>query len=299
MLSYDKWKLLNESIGRPTVLGFGSQKQVLGIQGSRIKESGCGCAEGTCECGSKMEDEDDDMEDDEEDAEGVDIGDYDDEVDADAESTDDMDSDMDSDMEDDMEDDEDHMGHSKKHMDADMEDDEDHMEDDEDDMEDDEDDMEDDEDDMEDDEDDMGEEGPKPPAMESKLKSHMPPEDEWWKSVKSMIGNMTPSGDLIKEDLGMDPTGFSGPIANFIRRMNAALKEEDFTKIASRGRELDLLEQVVHPMITALMEKFNMSAGQVGTSLRKIASQVEKELTDKSDSEKSAGMPTSDMPGAW
>ena len=166
-------------------------------------------------------------------------------------------------------------------------------------MEDDEDDMEDDEDDMEDDEDDMGEEGPKPPAMESKLKSHMPPEDEWWKSVKSMIGNMTPSGDLIKEDLGMDPTGFSGPIANFIRRMNAALKEEDFTKIASRGRELDLLEQVVHPMITALMEKFNMSAGQVGTSLRKIASQVEKELTDKSDSEKSAGMPTSDMPGAW
>jgi hypothetical protein len=47
------------------------------------------------------------------------------------------------------------------------------------------------------------------------------------------------------------------------------------------------------------MDKFNMSAGTVGSELRKIAAKVEKELTAKSDAEKSAGMSPSDMPGAW
>jgi hypothetical protein len=192
MLSYDKWKLLNESLGS-TVLGLG-RTQSLGLI-SNIP----GLQEKTCGMGEYDEPEEGDGENPRMDFE-VDLEDTDDPEAGEEESEEET---MDVEDEDD-----------------DDEEEEDEYEDDEDDDDDDEDEESDEEEEFSDEdgevdmdseteeEDEVGDDDEnmdmmrqlkalKPESATNKGKSLA--EAEWWKSVASMIGTMTPNGNIVFE----------------------------------------------------------------------------------------------------
>ena len=219
MLSYDKWKLLNESLGRTgNNLGIHTPKSLGIISNQYLPSENDGSNLEECGCKTKKklklkEDEDYDMEDENEDTEDVE------DVEVDAEEFDDEDGDetvdlhaelSDEDMEDEDEDMEDE--------DEDMEDEDEDMEDE--DMEDE--DMEDEDEDMEDEDEDMEEMHPSHKHMEmpeaKKLPKGMISETAWWTSVKSMIGNMSPNGD-IKTESTAAPAGEDAELDEMLDRV--------------------------------------------------------------------------------
>jgi len=204
MLSYDKWKLLNETLGGSTVLGLGRNNS-LGLISNipTLQEKSCGANE----CGEGMDGEDDDEE--FEDS-AVDIEDY---TDGDAdeeeseEETDEYEDGVDSEEEteeDEYEDDTDDED-DEDDEDSDEEEETDYVADEDEEYEDGED--EDEVEDVEVETDDVGVDNAGKTKMKPDGSKLVPPndgdkpvkeseEDAWWKSVTNQIGIMDNSGNI-------------------------------------------------------------------------------------------------------
>jgi hypothetical protein len=211
MLSYDKWKILNESLGS-TVLGLG-RKQALGLISNipGIAEPAVNEREGCAECG-EADEVDDEGEDLSADA-AVDLEDYGDEYtgDADEVETEVEDEDMEDDVEDEDYEDEEEYDDETEGEDEDFEDEEE-VESDEEYEEDDDTDgnkeYEDEDVEFEDEDSDsdteVSELGMDTQSNENTAKKNgMISEKEWWKSVTNQIGQMTPNGDIQITEAGV------------------------------------------------------------------------------------------------
>jgi hypothetical protein len=266
MLSYDKWKLLNESLGS-TVLGLG-QRQSLGLV-SNIPT----LQEKSCEMGEYDDAEEDDEEDDSEGEYEVDLEDYDD-PDANVEEVEEED--------DEVEDDEEGEDDEEEDDDDDDDDDEDYGDEDED--EDEEEEYVDDEEekmstDPETEEDLEVDDSDDGMSAMMQLKALKPEstkvagkdlkEVEWWKSVSSMIGTMTPSGNIV-----------------FEANKNKVVKEEE-VEVEVKEKEEPKMGNVAQTAMSRL-ERYltgnklrNISAKNIQTLLRALLSHI-LENNDKS-----------------
>jgi hypothetical protein len=223
MLSYDKWKLLNEALGGSTVLGLG-QKQSLGLV-SNIP----GIAEGQwgekdcAECGE-------DSEDGEEEVDGaVDLEDYSDEYDDTQEIEDEVDAE-DEEVDDDEEDEEEvYDDETEGEDDDDMPEEEVEEEEDEEESDSDGDEEWEDEDVEYEDEDSDGDPTNSEMGMgtgtyeNKKSGDKIISESDWWQSVTNQIGKMTPSGNIIIEEMGPEslsglPADLKGALQNYLRK---------------------------------------------------------------------------------
>lgn len=208
MLSYDKWKMLNESLGS-TVLGLG-RKQSLGLVSNipgiaepQISERDH-CPTGECGEADQMDDEGDDLESDA----AVDLEDYSDEYD-DTEAVEEEEDTEEDDVEDDDYEEEEEYDDETEGEDEefdDEEEDEEEVEDEEDDDTDGNKEYEDEDVEFEDEDSDgdteTGELGMDTQSNESKKnKNGMISESDWWASVTSQIGQMSPSGDISINEL--------------------------------------------------------------------------------------------------
>jgi len=305
MLSYDKWKMLNESLGRAT-LGI-SQRPSLGlISNMRVPVQQEGWNEDDGEPESEMSDH------------PVDMGDYDDETGGDEMPAHKKHlSHMDGDDSDDFGDEEDGVpedGDDEVSDDAEtgpsMDDssDEDDSDDD-DDFGDDEDDVEEDDDEFEDSDGDEvdvhamdkhGEDGDeeemevseKPAMGESKkLPKHMLSEKDWWASVKNMVGQVQPNGAIknesllltLDEPLDVPPTNsqeFTGIIKNIVDKFEINKGKLD---TATKAKNIGLLEYFVKTLARSLHHEKGVTYASIKNMLRKFIDSLPDEEEDKKD----------------
>lgn len=271
MLSYDKWKLLNETLGGSTVLGL-SQKQSLGLVSNipgiaegQWSEKGCG--EGD--------------EDGEEEVDGaVDLEDYSDEYDDTEEIEDEVDAEDEEIDDDDEEDEEEYDDETEGEEDDDMPEEEEEDEEDEEESDSDGDEEWEDEDEEYEDEDSDGdptnsEMGMGTGTYETKRSGDkVITESDWWQSVTNQIGKMTPSGNVIIEEMGPEslsglPADLKGALQNYLR------KDKGDTAEASQMQIKKFLKTMLELAFEPIMSGENkMPAGLV-------ASLVKKELNDK------------------
>ena len=278
MLSYDKWKLLNESLGS-TVLGLG-RTQSLGLI-SNIP----GLQEKTCGMGEYGEPEEGDGENPDMDFE-VDLEDTDDPEADEEESEEET---MDVEDEDEGEDDEEEDEYEDETEDEDEDEDEDEESDEEEEFSD-----EDGEVDMDsetEEEDEVGDDDEnmdmmrqlkalKPESATNKGKSLA--EAEWWKSVASMIGTMTPNGNIVfeaneneKEEaeekkVKADPA-ITGAVKTALSRMQGAL---DLRKVENISPQK--VKALVRALLAYILEHNRKTPT---TTVRKLFMDALKEYT--------------------
>jgi hypothetical protein len=284
MLSYEKWKMLNESLGR-TTLGLTQTPKIGGIISNIHVPQGQEANEGWED--NELDGEEEDMDD-----KGVDLGDYHDEVGHEDEegSEEEMDSDDDMGDEDSMEDDDD----MEEDDSDDMGDEEEVEEDDSDDMGD-EDSMEDDDDMEKDDSDDMGDEEMEvdvvrksAPSMgmgmgETKKKNgQILSESDWWSSVKGMIGQVQPNGAIKTEDslpfgnYDDDKPSYTGAVKNVVDRF---AKIHEKLETMSKSKNLDLMKDLVGDIVEVLHSEKGMSKGQIINKLKEIVNEMTSDQT--------------------
>jgi hypothetical protein len=271
MLSYDKWKLLNETLGGSTVLGL-SQKQSLGLVSNipgiaegQWSEKGCG--EGD--------------EDGEEEVDGaVDLEDYSDEYDDTEEIEDEVDAEDEEIDDDDEEDEEEYDDETEGEEDDDMPEEEEEDEEDEEESDSDGDEEWEDEDEEYEDEDSDGdptnsEMGMGTGTYETKRSGDkVITESDWWQSVTNQIGKMTPSGNVIIEEQEEEevevlfnklPSDVRGPMRSFISRLNPEAGEQ-----AGRSQLFEMLETLMEIALNPMIHK-GINKSQVASALLKIA----------------------------
>jgi hypothetical protein len=294
MLSYEKWKMLNESLGR-TNLGL-AQRPSLGLISNMHTQTGAETNEGW---------EDDELDRGEEDHgdKAVDLGDYHDEMKSSDEDMEDSDDMGDEDMED-----SDDMGDEDMEDSDDMDDEDMEDSDDMDDEEDDEfSDEEDDEIDMhaekmsddhgdEEEVDDIEERPTHRMGMgeNKKLPKGMLSESDWWASVKGMVGHVEPNGKIINEigpigmltnrpeDQGDEYGDYPSSMKPIFNKYDDVLEKDLLDKV-SKNKDLKILERFVEPLFKALLNK--TSKNTIISHLKNMLEKAEKyDDNDQTDS---------------
>lgn len=255
MLSYDKWKLLNESLGS-TVLGLG-QRHSLGLVSNipTLQEKSCEMGE----CGESEEDGEDESEGEFE----VDMEDYDDD-DADVKKVEEEDDEVEDDEDDEDDEEEDEYEEEDDEEDDDSDEDEVKF------VADSEESMSSDPETEEEDEMDDSDEGMhalmqlknlKPEANQPTGKDLK--EVEWWKSVSSMIGTMTPSGNIV-----------------FEANKNKLVKEEEEVEVEVEKKDAPKIGNVAQTALSRF-ERYltgnklkNISAKNIQTLVRALLSHI-------------------------
>ena len=273
MLSYDKWKLLNESLGGAQCLGLG-RKQSLGLVSNIPGIAESGHMEGDCaECGE-------DMRDDQEELEGeVDLEDYSDEYDDTEEVEDEVDAE-DEEIDDETDEEEEEYDDETEGEDDDEMPEEDEMEEEDEEETDSDGDEEWEDEDVEyEDEDSDGdpensEMGMGTGTFETKRSGDkVITESEWWKSVTNQIGKMTPSGNIVVEmdssDLSGLPNDLKVALQAYLRRDKADTAEA--SQMQLRKFLKTMLELAFEPIMS----------GENSIPAGTVANLVRKELNDK------------------
>jgi hypothetical protein len=277
MLSYDKWKLLNESLGGAQCLGLG-RKQSLGLVSNIPGIAESGHMEGDCaECGE-------DMRDDQEELEGeVDLEDYSDEYDDTEEVEDEVDAE-DEEIDDETDEEEDEYDDETEGEDDDEMPEEDEMEVEDEEEEDSDGDEEWEDEDVEyEDEDSDGDPENSEMGMGSgtfenkKSGDKVITESEWWKSVTNQIGKMTPSGNIIVEEEEVEeeeihfnklPQEFRAPVKMLVKRINPDAGED-----AGRSQLLELIHTMLELALSPVVAK-GMSKSTVTSALRRMVNDI-------------------------